>query len=210
MTSLTLAMVLSPIANKAFELCDSDRKTIKKGQAARAPTRMKRRLRTKGPEVFVDETDSKFHFRNIKLRALQACQRLWTDIASGTPGVFACAAAFWPSAQPVRSKWVLLLENILRNIAAVKWRVLTRFSYPPWSLCDLEDPACTDETVSRQKPAQFFQHVGAFSDSPRVPARHNETFLCTDIVSSTASLPWLDLPEYQAGCPHTEQSWCKL
>ena len=152
LVTLTLASILAPITNKAFQLSERDRRNINQsGQSTRTKARVKRRMQTKGPEVLLEDSDSALYFRNIKLRALQACQRLWADLLSGTPATFACAAAFWPSTELARNKWILLCENILRNIAAVKWRVLTRFSFPPWSLCDLEDPHCSDETVPCQK-----------------------------------------------------------
>ena len=152
LVTLTLASILAPITNKAFQLSERDRRNINQsGQSTRTKASVKRRMWTKGPEVLLEDSESALYFRNIKLRALQACQRLWGDILSGTPTIFACAASFWPSTQLARSKWMLLCENILRNIAAVKWRLLTKFSFPPWSLCDLEDPECSAETVPRQK-----------------------------------------------------------
>lgn len=148
MTSLTVAMVLSPVTNKAFQLCESDRKGISQQESVRGKNRLKRRLRTKGPEILVEEDAKHFFFRNIKVQALQACERLWSEILSGTPTTFACAAAFWPPGEVVRGKWVSLSENILRNIAALKWRLLAKFSSPPWSLCDVEDPDCSDDVVA--------------------------------------------------------------
>ena len=48
--------------------------------------------------------------------------------------------------QPVSNRMFWLTENVLRNIAALKWRV-KKFDFTPWSLCDLDLPVISDEAV---------------------------------------------------------------
>eukprot|EP00435_Cladocopium_sp_Y103_P067923 s157_g30.t1 len=143
MTSLTLAMVLAPVTNKIFQLSESDRKGISRQE----PVRLKRRLRAKGPESFAAEQPPKFE--NIKALAVQATERLWSEILK-EPKIFTVAGVFFPDGEPIQNKWISLLENILRNIAALKWRLLSRFACPPWSLCSLEAPDCADQVNQAQ------------------------------------------------------------
>lgn len=147
LASLTVALVISPIINHVFQLSESDKSQITQKDSSRQKERMKRRMRSKGSEAAMDNQSKHTHFRRTKVLALQCIERLWTEMFADTPSIFSCATSYWPSSEPLRFKFDFLCENMLRCICALKWRLVQRFSCPPWSLCELQDDELPPETV---------------------------------------------------------------
>ena len=106
-------------------------------------------MKAKGPEVFSEEVEKGLHFEHVRLEAKKCIQRLWSEI-QGPMQYLTCADCFWPATEPAATKFELLTENVLRNVAGVKWRILDKFEFPPWSLAHVALPGCPDETVPWQ------------------------------------------------------------
>lgn len=150
LTTLGIASILAPLTNRCFQFINCDKKGISMEPSARATKRLRRRMRTKGlenassTEVF-DEADS-LYFGQVRLESKRCADRLWQEV-QGDLQALTCADGCWPPSEPVHAKFASLTENILRNVAAVKWRVLSKFDFPPWSLSQLSAPHCGADAV---------------------------------------------------------------
>lgn len=144
LATLALATLLSRITNLCFRFANSDRKGIPRKEEERAKKR-RRRMNAKGREAFVEAEDN-LHFDRVKCQAEKSAKLLWQEL-QGPLHYLVCADCFWPASEPVQLKWEFLTENILRNVAALRWRILVKFEFPPWSLAHVALPGCSDEEV---------------------------------------------------------------
>ena len=152
LSSLALASIVSPLTNISFRFCNSDRADINTAPTRREEVRVRRRIKQKGPEAF---EGGKLHFDMVRLQAEKCTERLWLEVR-GPLQAFTCTDTVWPSTEPVHAKFACTTEDILRNVAGVKWRVLGKFDFPPWSFAPLSAPGIGAETVSWQE--NFHSH----------------------------------------------------
>ena len=170
LVSLAIANLLAPLSCLLFKFCDSDRQGIPRTRAVRAAKRLRRR--SKGAEQFsIDEDDETLVFDKVRMVALRCTKRLWQEVEGTGRQALACADAFWHGSLP--EKFANFTENLLRNIAAIRWRVLTRFDSPPWSLSPLSVPGCSAETVPL--PSVLFIYVCLISTLRKL--RHQVTIV---------------------------------
>ena len=147
LTTLALATLLSSVTNLCFRFVNSDKKGISRRQEERARKRC-RRMTAKGSETYVEVADDDLQFDRVRTQTARCAHLLWCEL-HGPLHYFVCADCFWPAGESLHSKWDFLTENILRNVAALKWRILAKFEFPPWSLAHLTLPGCSDEEVPR-------------------------------------------------------------
>ena len=134
--TVALAMVISAINSLCFQCVNADLKGISLAQPVRKVKRQRKRMQTKGAEAFMDDDDMAPRFISIFYRGVQCTANLWKEIR--TPNIFATVGIFWPSSEPEGRRCFLVLENILQVMVALKWRILQKFCFPPWSLAELE------------------------------------------------------------------------
>ena len=158
LSSLALASIVSPLTNISFRFCNSDRADINTVPTRREEVRVRRRIKQKGPEAF---EGGKLHFDMVRLQAEKCTERLWLEVR-GPLQAFTCADTVWPSTEPVHAKFAFITEDILRNVAGVKWRVLGKFDFPPWSFAPLSAPGIGAEAVSWQENFHSHNHSHQF------------------------------------------------
>ena len=96
----------------------------------------------------------------IWVQGRRCIERLWKEVQEGLQ-ILVCADGCWPADEAAHAKFAALTENILRNVAGLKWRILTRFEFPPWSLARLSAPHCGADQVPWQlQGSLFFDHAG--------------------------------------------------
>ena len=139
--TVSLAHGTARITNYCFELVNADKADLVKKQGERAAARMRIRIRSKGPEAFQDLQDpqSRLHFHGVTVRCQSFVNTSWTQLLSeahqSTTAAVPCA--YWPRDEPVTLRHKMVAEDVLRNIAAIKWRMVDRFATPPWSFSKL-------------------------------------------------------------------------
>lgn len=97
----------------------------------------------------------------VRLQAEKYTERLWLEVR-GPLQAFTCADCLWPSTEPAYAKFAFTTEGILRNVAGVKWRVLGKFDFPPWSFAPLSAPGIGAEAVSWQENLHSHNHSHQF------------------------------------------------
>lgn len=150
LTTLGIASILAPLTNLCFQFNNSDKQGISLQPGLRATKRLRRHMHGKGPEAasfneVFDRADT-LHFDQVRLQGKRCVQRLWQEVEGGLQSLI-CADGCWPASEPAHAKFSSLTENILRNVAGLKWRVLTKFDFPPWSLAPLSAPDCKAEAA---------------------------------------------------------------
>ena len=103
--------------------------------AKKARTRY--RFKAKNNEEVDAEQRQPVKFADVAAAARSAVTHLWSCLP-GEASTFEVAKAFWPSAESQSDMCKALTENILRNVAALKWRILSRLAQPPLSCAELE------------------------------------------------------------------------
>eukprot|EP00438_Fugacium_kawagutii_P035758 Skav202571 [mRNA] locus=scaffold104:1450:20248:- [translate_table: standard] len=149
LATLALATLLSRVTNLCFRFVNSDKTGIPRREEERARKR-RRRMNAKGVEALAETDDDELQFDRVRRQAEKGVQLLWREL-QGPLHYLVCADCFWPAGEPAQLKWEFLTENILRNVAALQWRILVKFEYPPWSLAHLNLPGCSDEEVEAAK-----------------------------------------------------------
>ena len=76
-------------------------------------------------------------FSEVPAAARSSVAQLWSCLL-GVAKTFDVAQAFWPPSLSFSSMCKDLTDNILRNIAALKWRILSRLAQAPFSYVDLQ------------------------------------------------------------------------
>eukprot|EP00435_Cladocopium_sp_Y103_P049699 s1427_g15.t1 len=162
LTTLALATLLSSVTNLCFRFVNSDKKGISRRQEERARKRC-RRMTAKGSETYVEAADDDLQFDRVRTQTVRCAQLLWREV-HGPLHYMVCADCYWPAGESLHSKWDFLAENILRNVAALKWRILTKFDSPPWSLAHLTLPGCSHEEA-RWPPMCFYGKLHSKSEA---------------------------------------------
>ena len=136
LSTLTLASVLAPITRICFLTSNSDNDRVHQS-SAKAVEKVKRRLffKTADPPV----AEPKQHSFSELPQAISKCvDRLWAALLSPTYGVFHVASVFWPRESPTLEMFRVLTDEILGQIAALKWRLKVKFRLAPLSSCSLD------------------------------------------------------------------------
>ena len=134
LTTLSIAHIIAPIVRLLFALHDSQSGVQDKSASAPRSNHDKRcRIRLLYKMNFAEqEAGVAYTFAEIKVAANKAVARLWLSLKNATASVFAAPIQFWPSSEAKSAMWEQLADEILRNIAALKWRVQYRFLQPPF------------------------------------------------------------------------------
>lgn len=150
LATLAMATTLSPLTYLCFRLVNSDKQGIDLQPSRRATGRVRRRMRAKGSEAesfqAIFDGAHNLHFDQVRVQAKRCAERLWLEL-QGSLQSFICADCFWPAAEPAHAKLASLAENVLCTLAGLKWRILQKFDFPPWSLAPLSVPGHSRETV---------------------------------------------------------------
>ena len=145
----SLAQSMSRITAYCFELVNADKEDLTGRVPDRQEERKRRRMRRKGPEAFLEEEHRRKHLQGVKLRVQQFLSKAWDDLLSeGMVNSTVIPGAFWPRDEPPSSRFKTMAEHMLRNVAAVKWRLMVRFSTPPWSFAHLH-PDASPESLGK-------------------------------------------------------------
>lgn len=106
-------------------------------QKAGKKARTRYRFKAANNEEVDAEPRQPVKFADVAAAARSAVTRLWSCLM-GEDSTFEVAKAFWPSEESQSDMCKELTENILRNVAALKWRLLARLAQPPLSCVELE------------------------------------------------------------------------
>ena len=159
--TVSLANGTARITNFCFELVNADKAELVQRQGERSAARMRTRVRSKGPDAFRDfgEHQSRLHMHGVQARCQSFVNASWTQLQSDSreSTTAAIPSAFWPRDEPVTLRHKMVTEDVLRNIAAIKWRMLDKFAAPPWSFSHLVLPNVDAEDWS--KSLQSFLEV---------------------------------------------------
>ena len=161
----TLASVIAPMTRLCFAMHDRKKPDSENVQAKDSKPEKRRRMRLhfKGPLAFEDAEPIKYNFSHLRARGANAVAQLWQGLKETDRSVFNVAISFWPPAQPKAEMFQEVMEDCLRNIAAVKWRLQCRWVQPPYSLCFLDSFASV-ECVPQDIMQRAVLHVVSASD----------------------------------------------
>ena len=136
LSMLTLNLLLQRVTRVAFKLTNAD----KDGLGFPRKAEKRRRISRKGPAGHASDADAAVGGHengprtaaDLLIAARSVIRDLWklldTDVHES---VWCVAVAYWPASQPVSSMLMTLAADMLKTLAALKFRITMRFEVPP-------------------------------------------------------------------------------
>lgn len=138
--TITLAAVIAPITRLVFSMHEKDKPDLDKSVSKSSKPEKRRRVRMhyKGSQAMWEESEPpNYRFVDICKKAAEAVVRLWQGVKQPEQSIFSVAMAFWPEGVSKYELHQEVMEDILRNIAAIKWRLQCRWEQPPYCAANL-------------------------------------------------------------------------
>ena len=197
LNTLVFHHYLSRVTAAAFELHNSDKEGIPLKPSKLQEAKQRKRLLFKGAQVLEEPQDSaEEHASLLKMygRAHEVVKLLWTVLSSLDAierTAFCVPMAYWPENMSKADMFQRLSLDILKGIAALKFRILEKSVMPPYSLLEIARPGASPELLSAKtreflstpqccldacwaKPVQ--QKVLSEADQPRTLHMHAARF----------------------------------
>lgn len=197
LNTLVFHHYLSRVTAAAFELHNSDKEGIPLKPSKLQEAKQRKRLLFKGAQVLEEPQDSaEEHASLLKMygRAHEVVKLLWTVLSSLDAierTAFCVPMAYWPENTSKADMFQRLSLDILKGIAALKFRILEKSVMPPYSLLEIARPGASPELLSAKtreflstpqccldacwaKPVQ--QKVLSEADQPRTLHMHAARF----------------------------------
>lgn len=196
-STLAFHHFLSRVTAAAFELHNSDKDGIPLKPSKVQQAKQRRRLLFKGAQALEEPQDSgeeQASLLKMYRRAREVVNLLWTilstlDAVERT--VFCVPMAYWPENMSKVDMFQRLSGDILKCIAALKFRILEKSIMPPYSLLEIARPGVSPELLSAKtreflstpqccldvfwaKPVR--QKVLSEADQPRALHKHAASF----------------------------------
>lgn len=149
-TTLVLHHYLCRVSVVAFKQHDADRSDLPQKPSETQQKAANRRLRFKGAQALSaphEDPNRKYTMIDIFDSGLQAVWMFWNVINNPHSlhrSMFALCEMFWPANLPKSDMLWRLTEDVLKTIAGLKWRFVTKGKAPPYNLLALADPDCPD------------------------------------------------------------------
>lgn len=144
--TLSVAMASAPVTHYLFRLGTMEKDGIERKMSKRAEESMKCRIRHKG--AIGEPQPQKPAFHKLLPVVMKAIDRMWQELL-GPSKMFSCAKGFWPGALPQSPMHKEVSDNILRTIAALKWRLVEKLNVPPYSLAAATEASNSVEEVDK-------------------------------------------------------------
>lgn len=144
--TLVFHYLLTHVTAAAFALMDSDRDDImEKKPTHRQEIKERKRLRYKGAQCFEDPEHQPqgSGMADLFLKASQVVNVLWTVLTSPgalTESIFSVPGTFWPEGHGRHQLLERLVDDILKTLCGLKWRILYRKEAPPLQYLHLQSP----------------------------------------------------------------------
>ena len=154
LTTLGLVNVLKPITALLFETANADKVQI---HVPSEKSHVGRRIRSKSSPQAAEAAQPRFE--DVAAVAARAVSRLWSCLEGTAESIFEVAIAFWPASLSASSMYKILTDQILENMAAVKWRILGRVSQLPISASVLQKHIQPDGRLHEDAPPEVHRFV---------------------------------------------------
>eukprot|EP00438_Fugacium_kawagutii_P033553 Skav211087 [mRNA] locus=scaffold2002:161067:162758:+ [translate_table: standard] len=144
---------LGKLGTIGFGLHDADRQDIAdKTSTQKQDQKRKRRLRYKGAQLFEflhdgegDQGYSFLHFFGATLDAINIFWKLLTEPQTYARSLFAIVEMFWPQGHLRCDLHTRISGDVLKTVAALKWRIILRAKRAPYNLLQLGEDTCPQE-----------------------------------------------------------------
>lgn len=154
LNTLVFHHYLTRVTAAAFELHNSDKEGIPLKPSKAQEAKQRKRLLFKGAQVLEEPQDSgEEHASLLKMygRAREVVSLLWTVLSSLDAierTAFCVPMAYWPENMSKADMFQRLSLDILKSIAALKFRILEKSTIPPYSLLEMAMPGASPELLS--------------------------------------------------------------
>ncbi|CAE7247228.1 unnamed protein product [Symbiodinium sp. CCMP2592] len=151
--TLCMNFLLDVPMRVCFKLFDADKEglDIPNRQKEERPRKC-RRLRCKGAQAFqipqIDET-KQYTLLDINSSSLRVVDYVWKALEAPLElTVLQVPAVFWPQTRGTDDMFQYMTRQLLKALAALKWRVGYKFQNAPYRLLDMVREDCSKETQS--------------------------------------------------------------
>ena len=198
--TLVFHYLLTHVTAAAFALMDSDRDDImEKKPTHRQEIKERKRLRYKGAQCFEDPEHQPqgSGMADLFLKASQVVNVLWTVLASPgalTESIFSVPGAFWPEGHGRHQLLERLVDDILKTLCGLKWRILYRKEAPPLQCLHLQSPDF--DPAQRQLHSSWPPNPAVWTHFGAVPSK---------LSCRRSMIPKSKLPDFRGMCTHLQQ-----